>query len=67
MYYTKEIHKTCLIIIMNDLSSEVLTCHLELFANNFKDIAPVRETINRQKVHLDLYAIEKWSQENYLP
>ena len=44
---------------INDLPAEDVTCLLELFANDSKAIAPVRDAIYRQKVQLDLSAIEK--------
>ena len=57
---------TLFVEFINDLLSEVVTCHFELFANDSKAIAPIRDAIDRQKVQLDLLAIEKWSQENHL-
>ena len=53
---------------INDLPSEVVTYHLELFADDSKAIALVRDAIDRRNVQIDLYiCIEKWSQENHLP
>ena len=52
--------------LINDLPSEVVTYHLELFADDTKAIASVRDAIDRKKVQLDLSAIEKCCQENHL-
>ena len=38
-----------------------------LFADDSKTIAPVRDTLDGQKVQPDLFEIEKLSQENHLP
>ena len=40
---------------------------LELFADDSKAIAPVRDATGRQNLQLDLSANEKWSLENHLP
>ena len=58
---------TLFIRFIKDLPSNIVTYHLELFIDNSKVIAPIRDAIDRQKVQLDLLATEKWSQENHLP
>ena len=40
---------TLFVEFINDLPTEVVICHLKLFADDFKAIAPVRDVIDRQK------------------
>ena len=58
---------TLFVGFINDLPSEVITFFLEPFADDSKAIAPVCDAIDKQKMQLNLFAIEKWSQENLLP
>ena len=41
---------TLFVRFINDLPSEVITCHLELFAHEYTTIAPVHDTTDKQKV-----------------